>query len=127
MRPAVEGFYRALFARDADRVGQMVDELFAPDAVLHRPESLPGGGRTEGASRIKRFMVGAATMEGGPLDVAEMKIARVIEGGGDEVAVELEFPFAGRPTGALEVWTVRDHKVQSIRAWYWDTHAMTAS
>ena len=88
MRPAIEGFYRALFARDTERIGQMVDEHFAPDAVLHRPESLPGGGRTEGAGRIKRFMVGAATMQGGPLDVSEMKIARVIEGGGDEVAVQ---------------------------------------
>lgn len=127
LRPVIEAFYRALFARDAELVGRIVDEHFAGDAVLHRPESLPGGGRTEGAHRIKRFMMGAAAMEGGPLDVATMKTARVIEGRDDEVAVELEFPFAGEPTSALEVWTVRDLKVQSIKAYYWDTQAMAAA
>jgi len=124
-RETIEAFYEALFARDAELIGAMVDEHFADDAVLERPESLPGGGRTEGAKRIKRFMVGAAAMEGGPLDVATMKVARVVENHGEEVVVELEFPFAGTPTSALELWTVRDLKVRSIKAYYWDTKAMT--
>jgi hypothetical protein len=115
MRSAtIEGFYRALIARDADRVGRLVDEHFADEAVLDRP----GGGRTQGAHRIKRLLVGAATHEGGPLDVAAMSIVRVLEGFDDEVAVELEFPFAGAPTTALELWTVREAKVQSIQAHY---------
>src|SRR4051812_19667162 len=126
LRPAIEAFYGALFARDAELVGRIVEEHFAQDVVLHRPESLPGGGRTEGADRVKRLMTGAATMEGGPLDVATMTIARVVEGP-DNVVVELEFPFAGEPTSALELWTVRDLKVQSIKAYYWDTKAMTGA
>jgi hypothetical protein len=118
MRPGIEAFYRALIARDADRVGRLVDEHFDDEAVLERPESLPGGGRTQGAQHIKRMMIAAATHEGGPLDVAAISIVRVLEGFDDEVAVELEFPFAGAPTTALEVWTVRDLKVQSIKSHY---------
>jgi hypothetical protein len=124
LRPAIEAFYRAMIARDADLIGRLVDEYFADEAVLDRPHSLPGGGRTQGAHQIKRLMVTAATLQGGPLDVATMSIARVIEGLDDEVAVELEFPFAGEPTTALELWTVRDLKVQSIKSYYWDTKAI---
>jgi ketosteroid isomerase-like protein len=123
LRPTIEAFYEALFSKDADLVSRIVDEHFAPDAVLHRPESLPGGGRTEGTDAIKRFMAGATKMSGGPLDVADMSIATVVEGDG-AVAVELAFPFAGQPAGALELWTISDLKVQSIRAFYWDTAGM---
>jgi ketosteroid isomerase-like protein len=120
----IEAFYGALFARDGESVGQLVDEHFADDVVLQRPESLPAGGRVEGARRVRRFMTAVATTEGGPIDVAKMTIVRIIEGAGDDVAVELGFPFGGEPTTALEVWTVRDLKVMSIKAYYWDTHAM---
>lgn len=123
LRPPVEAFYEAMVARDGDRMAQIVDQHFAEGAVLHRPESLPGGGLTEGAGRIKRFMTAAAAMEGGPLDVATMNVARVIASPGT-VAVELEFPFAGKPAGAMEVWTIQDSKVTSIKAYYWDTAAM---
>jgi ketosteroid isomerase-like protein len=123
-RDQIEAFYAALFAKDSDAVAAMIGEHFAPDAVLHRPESLPGGGRTEGADRIARFMVGATKMPaGGPLDIGTMRIASIIDGG-DVVAVELAFPFAGVDTGALEVWTLKDGRVTSIRAFYWDTAAM---
>ena len=114
MRAGIEAFYRALIARDADRVGRLIDEHFAHEAVLERP----GSGRTQGAHRIRRMLVAAATHQGGPLDVAQISIVRVLEGFDDEVAVELEFPFAGAPTTALELWTVREAKVQSIQAHY---------
>jgi ketosteroid isomerase-like protein len=119
----VESFYDALFKKDGEQVAALIDEHFAPDAVLWRPESLPGGGRTEGAERIKRFMVGATKLSGPPLDVADMKVVSITEGEG-RVAVELAFPFAGIDAGALELWTVADGQVTRVRAYYWDTAAM---
>jgi hypothetical protein len=121
---AIEAFYRALFTRDGEHVGELIDEHFADDVVLQRPESLPGGGRVAGAPRVRRFMTAAATIEGGPIDVASMTIVRIIEGAGGEVAVELGFEFDGTPMSALELWTLRDRKVHDIKAYYWDTHAM---
>lgn len=127
LRPTIEAFYDALIGRDGERLGQIVDEHFAGDAVLERPESLPGGGRTAGAGRIKRLLAGAAGMEDGPLDVEHMEKAQVLECGSEHVVVELRFPFAGEPTSSLEWWTVRDLKVVSLRAFYWDTAAMLAA
>lgn len=103
LRPTIVAFYEALFARDAERLGTIIDEHFAPDAVLERPESLPGGGRTEGAERLKRMMAGAARAEGGPLDVGQMRIARLIEGQADERAraVDGRRRQGGRDQGVL--------------------------
>ncbi|MEA2170757.1 MAG: uncharacterized protein QOF76_4057 [Solirubrobacteraceae bacterium] len=123
MRDTVEAFYAALFGKDAEKIGSLVDEHFAPDAVLWRPESLPGGGRTEGAENIKRFMIGATKLSGPPLDVADMRIAS-ITAGEDGLAVELAFSFAGIDAGALELWTIVGGKVTLLRAYYWDTKAM---
>jgi hypothetical protein len=127
LRLIVESFYNALSARDADGVGAIIDESFAPEAILRRPESLPGGGAIDGAGKIKKFMAAVAAMEGGPMDVSSLKIHDVLEHAGedgDSVVVELRFPFNGTQTSALEWWTVRDLKVVEIRAYYWDTAAM---
>jgi len=127
LRVMVDSFYGALNARDVESLGQIVDESFAPDAILRRPESLPGGGAMEGAAKIKKFMTAIATMEGGPMDVSALRVHEVIEHAGEEadhVVVELRFPFNGSPMSALEWWTLRDLKVVEIRAYYWDTAAM---
>jgi ketosteroid isomerase-like protein len=127
LRVIVEQFYGALIARDADAVGEVIDEYFAADAKLRRPESLPGGGTLEGADRIKRLMVAVASADGGPLDPAEMRVENVLESTAedeDHVFVALGIPWAGARTEALEWWTIRDFKVVEIRAFYWDTAAM---
>lgn len=114
-RPVVENFYATLFAKDSDLVARIIDEHFAEDAFLHRPETLPGGGRFDGADAIRKFMVAAAAH--GPVD--RFSVAGVIDGG-DRIVVEIAFPGGC----ALEVWTIEDMKVTSIRAFYWDTAAM---
>jgi ketosteroid isomerase-like protein len=127
LRLMVDQFYDALRARDPDAVASAIDEHFAPDARLVRPESLPGGGELAGAKKIKRLMVAVAGADSGPFDPATMRIERVLEethGDVDFVVVELSFPWAGTPTRALECWTVRDLKVIEIRAFYWDTAMM---
>jgi hypothetical protein len=97
--------------------------------ALRGPESLPGGGVTTGADKIKRFMSAVATMEGGPLDVSQMVVAEILEHAGedcDHVVAEVQFPLGEGTISALEWWTVRDLKVAEIKAYYWDTAAMVA-
>jgi hypothetical protein len=126
MRLIVESSYDALRARDGQLVGEVVDEHFAPDAALHRPESLPGGGVTGGADKIKRFMVAAATMDG-PLDISKLEVHQILEHAGEDgehVLADVRFPVPGGTVNALEWWILRDLKVAEIRAYYWDTAAM---
>jgi ketosteroid isomerase-like protein len=130
LRLMVEQFYAALVAKDVEAVGAAIDDNFAEDARLVRPESLPGGGVVDGAARVKRLMTAVAGVRGAPLDAAEMRIEQVLEdtaGDLDHVVVELSFPWAGTPTRALECWTVRDLKVIEIRAFYWDTAMMVSA
>jgi hypothetical protein len=126
LRLIVESFYDALRARDGQLVAEIVDEHFAQDAILRRPESLPGGGVTAGAEKIKRFMVAAATMDG-PLDISRLDVHQILEHAGDDgehVVVDVRFPIPGGTVNALEWWILRDLKVAEIRAYYWDTAAM---
>jgi len=130
LRLMVEQFYGAVAARDPEAVGSAIDEHFAEDARLVRPESLPGGGELVGVAKVKHLMGAVAGARGGPLDPAAMRIERVLEdthGELDHVVVELSFPWAGTPTRALECWTVRDLKVIEIRAFYWDTAMMLSA
>jgi hypothetical protein len=127
LRSMVEEFYGALAAKDVAGVERFIDDNFAQDVKLRRPESLPGGGTIEGADRVKRLMGAVAGAEGGPLDSTQMRIERVLEytgEGRDDVAVELSFPWNGTATTSFEWWVVRDLKVTEIRAYYWDTAMM---
>lgn len=127
LRSMVEEFYGALAARDVAGVERFIDDNFAEDVTLTRPESLPGGGTLEGADRVKRLMSAVAGAQGGPLDPAQLRIERVLESTGedaDDVGVELSFSWNGTPTTSFEWWVVRDLKVTQIRAYYWDTAMM---
>jgi hypothetical protein len=129
IRLIVENFYDALRARDPQAVQDIVDEHFSADAILRRPESLPGGGVTEGAEKIKRFMSAAATMSGGPLDVSTLEVGEILEHAGeqcDHVIAEVRFAAGDGAISALEWWTLRDLKVAEIKAYYWDTAGMLA-
>lgn len=122
-RSIVTGFYDALAAGDVAGVVATVEENFADDAVLTRPESLPGGGATASAGRIARFMKGAASA-GLPVQVGGVYDAP--SGDGTNVFVDLTLDMGNGPIRALEWWTFVDGKVISLRAFYWDTAAMLA-
>lgn len=119
----VTGFYEALTAGDVDSVVAIVEENFADDAVLTRPESLPGGGATAGAGRIARFMKGAASA-GLPVQVGGVYAASA--GDGANIFADVTIDMGRGPVRALEWWTFVDGKVVTMQAFYWDTAAMLA-
>ncbi|MEV6985388.1 nuclear transport factor 2 family protein [Sphaerisporangium sp. NPDC051017] len=126
----VHRFYAAVAAKDAEAIGRLIDELFAEDAVLTLPPSLPYGGQVSGARRLRRMFTGSAssTVKVGPVD---LRITSVTVGD-DRVAVELAFdwyaPGSDDPlaTGAVEIWTFADGRVAAIDAYYRDTAACAA-
>lgn len=122
-RSIVTGLYDALTAGDGAAVAAIVEENFAVDAVLTRPDSLPGGGATEGVGHIARFMKGAAAAR------PTVRIRGVYEtsvGGVTDVFVDLTIDMGGGPVPALEWWTFAEDKVVAIKAFYWDTAALLA-
>lgn len=125
----VRSFYDALRDRDVERLGQLVAAHVHEDAVLHRPESLPGGGRTVSARRIGRFFAFAATVVDGPVDATEMRVESVTTGRQEDqvdVVVRLAMTYDATPTTAVEWWAFRDGRLQTLSAYYWDTAAMLA-
>lgn len=127
----VESFYAAVNAADADAVAAVVDAHFAESVTAEWPASLPYGGTVEGAHRLRRMFVGMAgsdvTIGPGAIEVLS------VTGDGQRVAAELAFDWYppggsdGVLSGALELWTFEDDRVSSIRAFYWDTAALTAA
>jgi ketosteroid isomerase-like protein len=126
-RHVVRDFYAALARRDAEALGQLIDNRFHPDAVLALAPSLPYGGRFAGAAKLRRMFVGAASSQDqvGPVDVT---LTGLLDDG-DRVAAELAFdwyaPGAAGPlaSSAVEIWTFAHDLVTEIRAYYWDTAA----
>jgi ketosteroid isomerase-like protein len=124
----IRSFYRAVAGRDGDAVATLVGEHFTEDAVLRLPGSLPYGGTIQGRRRLERIFRGAADAAE-PVGPSGLEILDVVEGG-DRCAVELRFdwraPAGGGVvpgTGAVELWTFADGRVQDITAYYWDTAA----
>lgn len=123
VRPVVDAFYAALQAGQVDALAELIERNFAPDAVLWRPDSLPGGGRTEGPEKIRQFFAAAAS--GGGL--SSLKASRVIESvvdGTADVIVELTVLLGGFPVHAVEWWTGSGGQITELRAYYWDTAGM---
>jgi ketosteroid isomerase-like protein len=123
----VAEFYTAVATRDADELGALIDKVFAEDAVLVLPPSLPYGGRIAGAKRLRRMFTGAAasSVQAGPVG---LRIA-ALTAGADRVVAELVFDWYAPgsddplPTGAVEVWTFSGGQVRAIDAYYRDTAA----
>jgi ketosteroid isomerase-like protein len=122
--------YAALAARDGVAVGQLIDDHFSADVVLHEPASLPWGGAHRGLPAVRRLFVGMTRAPAGtsPLDPSAIEVER-LAGQAGEVAVLLRFPFvpaAGEPveSGAVEWFRFRDGQVTEIRAVYFDTAAL---
>jgi hypothetical protein len=102
----------------------LVESNFAEDAVLARPESLPGGGATVGSKRIVRFVRGAASA-GLPVHISGVYEASLPDA--LSFFVDVTVDLGKGPTRALEWWTFGDGKVVSLQAFYWDTAAIVAS
>lgn len=131
-RPSAEivtEFYRALAAADPDAVAAVVDAHFAEDAAIEWPPSLPHGGRVQGSRRLRGLFAGIAKA-GEQAGATNLTLVRTI-GGGDHVVAWLTFDWknpgspAVAPNAALELWSFAEGLVQDIRAFYWDTAAIT--
>jgi ketosteroid isomerase-like protein len=124
----VREFYRAIAAKDAAALGQLLSSRFDPEVTITWPESLPYGGTVKGARALSALFVGMlkATKPVGPAAIEVLGLTD----GGDEVAARLEFDWyapgssTAIRTGALELWSFTENgSVLEIRAYYWDTAA----
>lgn len=117
----VASFYSLLAAADIDGLVSLVEANFAEDAVLNRPESLPGGGPTTGRGRIVKFVKGAAAAG------LSMVVSDIHEGtAANDVNffADVSIDLGKGPVKVLEWWKFADGKVATIDAYYWDTAAM---
>lgn len=120
----VREFYELLAQGRGDDILAFVEANFAADAVLRRPESLPGGGMLAGAARIAKMMRAAAAGVAG-LHVSSVHYSESADG--VQVFADVTLELAGIETTALEWWTFTGSQVSSLRAYYWDTAAILAS
>ncbi|MUL65857.1 hypothetical protein BOO86_15385 [Mycobacterium sp. CBMA 234] len=120
----VREFYELLVQGRGDDVAAFVEANFAEDAVLRRPESLPGGGALVGASRIAKMMRAAAAGVSG-MNLRSIHCAESADG--VQVFADIALELAGTAVAALEWWTFTGSKVASLQAYYWDTAAILAS
>ena len=115
----VADFYNALSGADPDAIA----------AAIEWPPSLPHGGRVEGSRRLRGLFTGIAKA-GNQAGATNLKLVRTI-GDGDHVVAWITFDWKSPgsdgavPNSALEVWSFADGLVREIRAFYWDTAAIT--
>lgn len=127
----VSAFYQAVSAKDAAALETLITAHFDADASIVFPESLPYGGTVRGAARLARMFARMASAPE-PAGAADPALAW-IAGDGDRIAAQVEFawyaPGSRTPvaSSALELWTFEAGRVREIRAYYWDTAALTAA
>jgi ketosteroid isomerase-like protein len=125
----VADFYAALSGADPDAIGAAIDAHFAEDASIEWPPSLPHGGRIEGSRRLRGLFTGIAKA-GNQAGATNLTLLRTI-GDGDHVVAWITFDWKnpgsddGVPNSALEVWSFSEGLVREIRAFYWDSAAIT--
>jgi ketosteroid isomerase-like protein len=126
----VADFYAALAAGDAESVAASIDGNFSEDAAIEWPPSLPHGGRIVGRRKL-RAIFGGIAKAGNDAGATNLTLVRTI-GDGDRVVAELTFDWrapgaaTATPNSALELWSFSDGELTEIRAYYWDTTAITA-
>jgi ketosteroid isomerase-like protein len=128
-RQLVADFYNALSAADTETIVRTIETRFAENAAIEWPRSLPHGGRVEGARRLRAVFTASANPDA-PAGAKNLKLVSAI-GDGDEVVAWITFDWlqpgstAPVPNQALELWRFSDGVVQEIRAFYWDTDAIS--
>src|SRR5262245_28446469 len=115
-RAAIDRFYAAVIAKDADAIAAAIDDGFAEDAVMRISDSLPYGGPYAGRDTIQALLGQLARTRTPMVLVEQIKVLRVLEQG-DEIAVHVEFPWIAPgadqpiPMAAVEWFTFRDGRV----------------
>lgn len=129
-RQLVTDFYNALSAADTETIVRTVESRFAENAAIEWPPSLPHGGRVEGARRLRAVFAASANPDS-PAGAKNLRLVSAI-GEGDQVVAWITFdwlqPGSAAPVAnqALELWRFSDGMVQEIRAFYWDSDAISA-
>lgn len=124
----VSTFYASLAAKDGPAVNALIVENFAEDATVHLPESLPYGGTISGRSTLANALGGMASSPT-PVGPANLVVSELLSTE-SSVAAHVQFDWfapgseSGVPSQAVELWTFRNGKVQTMRAFYWDTAAL---
>jgi ketosteroid isomerase-like protein len=127
-RAAIDRFYAAVIARDADAIAAAIDDGFAPDAVLRISDSLPYGGVHAGRGAIQALLGTLARTRTPMVLVENIHVRRTLEER-DQIAVQVEFPWIAPgaaepiPMAAVEWFTFRDGRVVEMTVSYWDTAA----
>jgi ketosteroid isomerase-like protein len=125
----VADFYAALSGADPEAVAAAIDAHFAEDVAIEWPPSLPHGGRVEGSRRLRGLFTGIAKA-GNQAGATNLTLVRTI-GEGDHVVAEITFEWKtpgssdAVPNAALELWSFSEGRVREIRAFYWDSAAIT--
>ena len=128
-RQLVADFYQALSAADTETIVRTIESRFAEGAAIEWPKSLPHGGRLEGARKLRAVFTASANPDA-PAGAKNLRLVNAI-GDGDEVVAWITFDWqqpggaAPVPNQALELWRFSDGQVQEIRAFYWDTDAIS--
>lgn len=126
----VTDFYNALAASDADTVVSTIDDHFDDDVAFEWPPSLPHGGRIEGATKLRAVFAGIADPNAAA-GAKNLKLLRTV-GDSDEVIAWIGFDWKnpgedeGIPNEALEKWAFHDGSVREVRAFYWNSDAISA-
>lgn len=127
-RRVIDRFYAAVIAKDGEAIAAAIEDAFAPDAVMRISDSLPYGGVHAGREAIQGLLGKLARTRTPMVLVEKITVRRVLEQG-DEIAVEVEFPWiapgAAEPIrmAAVEWFTFRDGQVVEMTVSYWDTAA----
>ncbi|ROZ46284.1 hypothetical protein EEB13_18980 [Rhodococcus sp. WS3] len=116
-------FYKGLSEGDTEALARLVEQRFATDAVLSRPESLPGGGDITGTRSITKFTRAAAGSV--PISVETLMSSETDDGA--HIFVEVSILIGRTPTRALEWWTFDGSQVSRLQAFYWDTAALVSN
>jgi len=125
----VADFYAALAGGDVDAVATAIDDHFAEEAAIEWPPSLPHGGRVAGSRRLRSLFTGIAKA-GNQAGATNLKLVHTI-GDGDHVVAWITFDWKNPgsddtvPNSALEAWSFSEGRVREIRAFYWDSAAIT--
>jgi ketosteroid isomerase-like protein len=114
---AVRGVYAAFAAGDAERALA----AFAPDFVLHEPESLPYGGTYHGIAELAAALPQIAPY----INVAELRVERVLADNDTAVAYVHGRWKAETDTEFRECFAFRDDGlITEMRIFAWDTAAL---
>lgn len=129
-RELVTAFYNAISTADTETIVNTIDSRFSADAAIEWPPSLPHGGRVVGNRKLRAIFAASADPDA-PAGAKNLKLLSAI-GDDHRVVAWISFdwlqPGSATPTPnqALELWTFVDGEVHEIRAFYWDTDAISA-